>query len=169
MAETDKKASRPRPIVGTLGYILSEDRQSVLLVHRTFRKSDENLGKYNGVGGHLERGEDVMACMVREIKEETGLDVKEMTLRGTMAWANFGPNHDDWLGFIFVVTRYEGTPFAQNEEGTLTWHRIDELGTLPMWDGDRHFLPLVFDDDPRPFHGYMKYDGEPAVEWKFTR
>ena len=73
---------RHRPIVGTLGYILSPDRRRVLLVHRTYRETDENLGKYNGVGGHLERGEDVAACMVREIREETGLEVVSMRLRG---------------------------------------------------------------------------------------
>ena len=95
---------RHRPVVGTLGFILSPDRERVLMVHRTYRESDENLGKYNGVGGHLERGEDVAACMEREILEETGLRVRSMSLRGTVVWADFGPKKEDWLGFVFLVS-----------------------------------------------------------------
>ena len=60
------------PIIGTLGYILSPDRQRVLMVHRNARKDDEHLGKYNGLGGKLEADEDVMAGMIREIREEAG-------------------------------------------------------------------------------------------------
>ena len=154
-----------RPIVGTLGYILSPDRKSVLMVHRTFRADDQNLGKFNGVGGKLERDEDVASCMVREIKEETGLAVKSMRLRGTVAWADFGPRKEDWLGFVFVVDAFEGEPRARNEEGTLSWQRIDELGKLPMW----YFLPLVFDGDERQFHGYMRYEGDEPLDWRCSR
>lgn len=161
--------SRPRPIVGTLAYILSPDRKRVLLVHRTYRKTDENLGKYNGVGGHLERGEDVAACMVREIREETGLEVRSMRLRGTVVWADFGPNKEDWLGFVYLVEDFDGEPFGDNEEGSLSWEPLDRLGDLPMWKGDRLFLPMVFDDDPRPFHGFMRYDGDEPADWRFTR
>jgi 8-oxo-dGTP diphosphatase len=38
-----------------------------------------------------------------------------------------------------------------------------------MWEGDRYFLPLVFDNDPRPFHGYLPYDREHPVSWSCTR
>ena len=40
---------------------------------------------------------------------------------------------------------------------------------LPLWDGDRHFLPLVFDDDPRVFHGVMPYAGGRALSWSYCR
>lgn len=160
---------RHRPIASTLAYILSPDRKRVLLVHRTFRETDENLGKYNGVGGKLERNEDVAAGMMREIREETGLEVVSMRLRGTLAWADFGPHKEDWLAFVFVVDAFSGEPFAENEEGTLSWEPLDSIGSLPMWKGDRLFIPLVFDSDPRPFHGFMRYDGEDPVEWRYSR
>ena len=162
-------AERHRPVVGTLAYVLHPDGRRVLLVHRTYRESDENLGKYNGVGGHLEKGESVAACMVREIREETGLEVLSMRLRGTVCWADFGPSKADWLGFVFVVDSFRGEPFADNEEGTLSWEPIDRLGQLPMWKGDRLFLPLVFDGDPRPFHGYMRYEGDEPRDWTYSR
>ena len=162
-------AGRHRPIVGTLGFILSPDRERVLMVPRTYRRTDENLGKYNGVGGHLERGEDVGACMTREILEETGLRVRAMELRGTVVWEDFGPKKEDWLGFVFLVTAFDGEPFADNEEGTLSWQPLDALGSLPMWKGDRLFLPMVFDGDPRPFHAYMRYEGDEPADWRCTR
>lgn len=157
------------PIVATLGYVLSPDRSRVLLIHRNARPDDQHLGKYNGLGGKLERDEDVAAGMRREIHEEAGIDCTAMTLRGTLSWPGFGRQGEDWLGFIFLVTAFEGTPLAANPEGTLEWVDLDRLHTLPMWEGDRLFLPLVFDDDPRPFHGVMPYrDGRP-VSWRFSR
>lgn len=169
MTDENGKKGRPRPIVGTLAYILSPDRSKVLLVHRTYRESDENLGKWNGVGGHLERGEDVAACMTREIREETGLRVRSMSLRGTVVWEDFGPKKEDWLGFVFLVTAFEGEPFADNDEGSLSWQPVDSLDRLPMWKGDRLFLPMVFDEDPRPFHAYMRYEGDEPADWRCTR
>ncbi len=160
---------RHRPIASTLAYILSPDRSKTLLVHRTFREDDENLGKYNGIGGKLERDEDVMEGMRREIREETGLEATSLKLRGTVAWADFGPRKEDWLAFVFVVDAFKGEPFAENEEGTLSWEPVDRLGELPMWKGDRLFLPLVFDGDERPFHGFMRYESDEPVEWRFSR
>ena len=157
------------PIVATLGYVMSPDGQRVLMIHRNARKDDQHLGKYNGLGGKMEPGEDIADCMRREIREEAGIECLEMRLRGTLNWPGFGKNGEDWLGFIFVIDRYEGTPMESNPEGALEWVAVGELDTLPMWEGDRHFLPLVFDDDPRPFHGVMPYKDGRMVSWSFTR
>jgi 8-oxo-dGTP diphosphatase len=157
------------PIVGTLGYVLSADRTRVLLVHRNARASDPQLGKYNGLGGKMEPDEDVVECMRRELREEASIECTEMTLRGTINWTNFGPNGEDWLGFIFRIDAFEGQPPEANAEGSLAWHRLEDLSELPMWEGDRHFLPLVFDDDARAFHGYMPYEGDSPASWSFVR
>jgi 8-oxo-dGTP diphosphatase len=157
------------PIIGTLGYILSPDASQTLLVHRTCRENDHHLGKYNGLGGKMVAGEDVASCMHREIFEESGLSCTEMQLRGTVNWPNFGPKGENWLGFIFLITAFSGSPFPANKEGTLNWHAITDLHLLPMWPGDRHFLPLVFDKDPRPFHGHMPYEDGHPVSWHFQR
>jgi len=157
------------PIVGTLGYILSPDRKKTLLVHRNKRKDDQHLGKYNGLGGKMEPGEDVYQCLVREIREEAGIVCLETVLRGTINWTGFGPNGENWLGFIFRVDRFEGVPRSSNEEGDLDWVDVDRLLELPMWEGDRFFLPLVFDDDPRIFHGYMPYENARPLSWQYSR
>jgi len=62
----------------------------VLLVHRNRRPGDAHLGKYNGLGGKLEAGEDVVACLRREVREESGLECDELVLRGTISWPGFG-------------------------------------------------------------------------------
>jgi 8-oxo-dGTP diphosphatase len=92
-----------------------------------------------------------------------------MSLRGTLNWPGFGKHGEDWLGFIFVITRFEGTPMESNPEGALEWVPVEGLHDLPMWEGDRHFLPLVFDTDPRPFHGVMPYKDGRMVSWNFSR
>jgi len=157
------------PIVATLGYVLSPDHREVLMIHRNARADDQHLGKFNGLGGKMEPGEDIAACMRREILEEAGIACDTMRLRGTLNWPGFGKHGEDWLGFIFVIDRYSGTPLASNPEGTLEWVALDRLMELPMWEGDRHFLPLVFDADPRPFHGVMPYKDGRMQSWSFSR
>ena len=157
------------PILATLGYVLSPDRTRVLMIHRNARAGDHHLGKYNGLGGKLEANEDVIACMHREIMEEAGIDCVDMHLRGTISWPGFGKHGEDWFGFVFIVTRYTGTPLKHNAEGTLEWVDVEKILDLPLWEGDRHFLPLAFDDDPRAFHGVMPYRDGRMVSWAHTR
>lgn len=156
------------PELTTLGYVLSADGRRVLLVHRTAREHDEQLGKFNGLGGKVERGEDIAASMVREIREEAGIEVTSMRLRGTVSWPGF--NGRDVFGFVFLITGFDGTPYERNVEGELAWHDVTTVMELPMWDGDRHFVPLVFDDDVRQFHGVIPYDGGHSVDasWRVT-
>ena len=153
------------PILATLGYILSPDGRQVLLVHRNRRTDDPHFGKYNGLGGKLEPGEDVVACIRREIREEAGLECESLLLRGTISWPGFGKHGEDWFGFIFRIDRASGQPRADNPEGTLEWVDVDRLLDLPLWEGDRFFLPLVFERTEKQFHGVMPYrDGKP-VSW----
>lgn len=157
------------PILATLGYVLSSDRRRVLMIHRNARPDDLHAGKYNGLGGKLEASEDVAACMRREIREEAGIECLELSLRGTISWPGFGKQGEDWFGFVFLIPRYSGVPLERNPEGTLEWVDVGALHALPLWEGDRQFLPLVFDGDPRPFHGVMPYRDGRMVSWTCTR
>ena len=159
------------PICATLGYVLSPDRERVLLIHRNARPEDDALGKYNGLGGKMEPSEDIATCMKRELMEEAGLTVQAVELRGTVSWPGFGKNGEDWLGFLFLITDWSGEIPSSNAEGSLEWHPVRDLleGKLPTWEGDRYFLPLVFDGDSRPFHGVMPYSGGKPLSWAFSR
>lgn len=157
------------PILATLGYVVSPDRKKTLLVHRVAREEDQHCGKYNGLGGKMEQGESIYQCLCRELMEEAAIVCDDVLLRGTINWTGFGPAGEDWFGFIFRIDRYRGIPLESNNEGELLWHPIERLSELPMWEGDRYFLPLVFDDDPRVFHGYMPYRGNKPLGWTVTR
>lgn len=157
------------PILATLGYVLSEDRKKTLLVHRNSRENDSHFGKYNGLGGKMESGESIHDCICREIKEEAGIVCDQVVLRGTINWTGFGPAGEDWFGFIYRIDKFSGTPCESNEEGRLLWHEVDRLLELPMWEGDKYFLPLVFDNDPRIFHGYMPYADSKPLNWTYIR
>ncbi|MDR2870954.1 MAG: 8-oxo-dGTP diphosphatase [Xanthomonadaceae bacterium] len=157
------------PIVATLGYVLSSDLTRVLMIHRNARPQDQHLGKYNGLGGKLEADEDIVSGMRREIREEAGIECDALTLRGTISWPGFGKQGEDWLGFIFLVTAFSGQPRISNPEGTLEWVDRERIMELPMWEGDRLFLPLVFDDDSRTFHGVMPYRDGRMQSWRYSR
>ncbi len=170
--------ARFRPIVGTLAYLWDRDRDTVLLVRRDARPDDEHFGKVNGLGGKLEPDEHVIDGMRRELREEAAVEVRSLRLRGTVTWTGFGPSGADWLGFVFLVDGWDGEPPPSNHEGTLEWvprtRLLDACSVegddrLPMWAGDRHFVPLVFDDDPRAFHGTMPYDRDVPVSWTVER
>lgn len=157
-------------ILATLGYLLSSDRESVLMIRRDARPDDHHYGRYNGLGGKLEPGEDVVAGMRREIAEEAGVECRALELAGTISWPGFGRHGEAWFGFLFRIPAWEGTPLTSNGEGSLVWTDVADLlaGRVPMWEGDTHFLPLVFADRPRVFHGVMPWaDGRP-MRWSYT-
>jgi 8-oxo-dGTP diphosphatase len=154
----------------------------VLLVHRNARADDAHHGKFNGLGGKLEPGEDVVGCLRRELREEAGIEVVSFRLRGTVNWPGFGAAGEDWLGFVFLVDAFSGDPRARNAEGDLAWVPIARVlaacsadpaeqaaAALPMWEGDRHFVPLVFDGDPATFWGVMPYEGGRPLGWSVER
>jgi 8-oxo-dGTP diphosphatase len=156
------------PILATLGYVLSPDGRRVLLIHRNRRAEDPHFGKYNGLGGKLERDEDVIAGLRREVREEAGIECETVLLRGTISWPGFGRHGEDWFGFVFRIDRWSGSPRSDNAEGTLEWVEVERLLSLPLWEGDRFFLPLVFEQTDRQFHGVMPYqDGKP-VRWDYN-
>jgi len=157
------------PILATLGYLLSADGKKTLLVHRNKRAEDVHLGKYNGLGGKMKPDESIQQCLVREIREEAGVICRNLSLRGTINWKGFGRNGEDWFVFIYIINEFSGELLKENEEGELSWQPIDQLTTLPMWEGDKYFLSLVFDGDPRPFHGYMPYENGRPLSWDYTR
>src|SRR4030095_5349145 len=116
----------------------------------------------------LDPHEDIVAGLKREIREEAGIECEEVRLRGTISWHGFGKNGEDWFGFIFKINHYRGEPLAENPEGSLSWVAVKQILDLPLWEGDRYFLPLVFGDDPRQFHGVMPYENGRPLSWSYS-
>ena len=158
-----------QPILATLGYVLSPDGKQVLMIHRNKRPDDLHYGKYNGLGGRMEAGESVVDGMIREIREESGLIAERLALRGTISWPGFGKAGEAWFGFIFRVDGWSGVPHSGNHEGTLEWIDLVRVLSLPLWESDRLFLPMVFDRGPATFHGVMPYANGRMIGWSYQQ
>ncbi|MDR1806923.1 MAG: 8-oxo-dGTP diphosphatase [Propionibacteriaceae bacterium] len=158
------------PVLATLAYAVDRANNKVLLIFKDSKHGDTELTKYNGVGGKLEPGENVVAGMRREFTEETGLVATDYRLRGTVSWPGFGPDGESWFGFIFLVEGWTGDQLKYSVEGKLTWYDLDRLLSLdlPLWPGDRYFLPLVFDEQVEAFHGVLPYEHGEPVSWDVT-
>jgi 8-oxo-dGTP diphosphatase len=155
------------PILATLIYVLSEDKKSVLMIHRNKRKDDAHYGKYNGLGGKVERDEDLSSSMKRELLEEAGIVALEYRLKGTVNWPGFGKAGEDWFGFVFVVDKFEGNVLVDNHEGSLEWVLIEQVSGLNLWEGDLVFLDRVFDDQGF-FNACIVYDAGTVISYKMS-
>lgn len=144
--------------LATLCYI--RHRGKTLMVHRVKKANDVHEGKWNGLGGKFERGESPEECVIREVYEESGLRIRNPQMRGFLSFPNFA-NGEDWYAFVFVATEFEGD-LIESPEGILRWIPDDEILSLPLWEGDRIFLPWL--EQPLFFSGKFVYQNGQLIE-----
>jgi 8-oxo-dGTP diphosphatase len=126
-------------ILATLVYVKRPGQ--TLMLHRIKRAGDMHQGKWNGLGGKFEPGESPEACAIREVYEESGLTIHQPVLRGILTFPDFRSG-ENWYAFVFVAHTFSGT-LIDSAEGVLQWIDDDRLLTLPLWAGDRIFLPWL--------------------------
>lgn len=145
----------------TLCYIEKDGKYLVL--HRTKKAHDENGDKWIGVGGKFEEGESPEECVLREVKEETGLTMTEFAYRGLITFVS-----DEWgteYMHLFTCTAWTGE-LIDCDEGELVWLPKSELLKKKMWEGDRLFLNAL--DTRRDFFTLkLIYSGETLVSSKW--
>ncbi|HZW99861.1 MAG TPA: 8-oxo-dGTP diphosphatase [Trueperaceae bacterium] len=146
----------------TLAYVRSEGR--TLMLKRPIT-GHHQAGKYNGLGGKFEPGESPEECLRREVLEESGLVVESADLKGFITFPDFD-GADDWYVFVYVVTRFSGE-VASGPEGELEWVDDDVLADLPLWEGDRHFLPWL--SQAGIFSATFRYEGGRFVSYEVVR
>ena len=133
-----------KTVLTTICYIEKDGK--TLMLYRNKKKNDVHEGKYVGIGGKFEFGETPEECIIREIKEETGLTVNSLRYHGLISFPKFA-NDDNWYMFIFSCRDFEGeVPEDRLDdcpEGRLLWVDNDKVMDLNMWDGDRVFLEWV--------------------------
>ena len=95
-------------------------------------------------GGHIEDGESIVDGAVREVKEETGLDVKNLKSCGVINWAN-NKTCDRYLVFLFKTSDYSGGLIAECDEGRNFWITIDELRGTPSENQTPQYLPMFLE------------------------
>jgi 8-oxo-dGTP diphosphatase len=127
----------------TLCYI--EENGKYLMLHRTKKDNDENHDKWIGVGGHFEKGESPEDCLVREVKEETGLTLHSFDFRGIVTFVS-DENPAEYM-CLFTSKDFSGEMISCNE-GQLEWVDKSEVTNLNLWEGDKLFLELLTKDVP---------------------
>ena len=126
----------------TMIYLKRDD--SYLLLFRNKKKNDINAGKWIGVGGHVEKGETIDQCAIREVKEETGYDVHSLKCAGEVLFID---ENLKMMMYIYEVTDFSGEMIECNE-GDLKWIPIRDIDDYPMWEGDKAFLPKLINHEP---------------------
>lgn len=130
--------------LATLCYVLDKNKNTTLMIHRVKKENDYHRGKWNGLGGKFESGESPEECAIREIREESGLIVKSVTLKGFITFPMFD-EIEDWYVFLFTAEDFTGR-LIDSKEGNLKWIANEELTNINLWEGDKYFIPWLFSD-----------------------
>ncbi len=145
-------------INSTLGYL--EKDGCYLLLHRVKKENDVNRDKWIGIGGKLEDKESPEEGMLREAREETGLEILDLSYRGIVTFVS-----DRWeteYMHLFTATRFSGE-IRECDEGTLEWVPKEKMRSLNLWEGDLIFLELL--ERGAPFFSLkLVYEGETLAE-----
>ena len=110
------------------------------MIQEVKKDADENAGKWIGLGGHLEENESPEECVLREIREEAGLEVTDLRLRGIITFIL--PDWGNELTFLYTA-RTETEALPECAEGELKWIPLEDVLSLSLWEGDRVFIPLL--------------------------
>ena len=144
--------------LGTLVYL--QRNQQTLMLHRVKKEQDYHEGKWNGLGGKLEPGETPEECAIREVKEESGLDLVNPKLRGIITCPMFD-QVDDWYVYLFRGTTFTGD-LIDSPERNLDWIDDDNLLNLNLWEGDYIFLKWL--DQDRFFSAKFIYENKQLTD-----
>ena len=131
------------------------------MLHRTKKKKDVNKDKWIGVGGHAEGNETPQECLIREVKEETGLLLTSYKFRGLITFIS--DEYEAEMMCLFTADGYTGE-LITCDEGELEWVKKSDVPQLPTWEGDAQFLKLLLEDEKRFFAMKLRYEGQRLVE-----
>jgi 8-oxo-dGTP diphosphatase len=142
--------------LATLCYVHQNDK--TLMLHRIKKAGDIHAGKWNGLGGKLEPGESPEQCVIREVREESGLSIIAPQYHGLLVFANF--KMEDWYVWVFGADQFSGDLLSQDDslEGHLEWIADNQLTTLNLWPSDLLFLPWL--QMGKIFSARFQYDNE---------
>ena len=130
-----------------------------LMLHRVKKENDINRDKWIGVGGKFEPDESPDECLLREVREETGLTLRSWRYRGIVTFVNTKCASE--YMHLFTSDDYEGE-IKQCDEGVLEWIDRKKLYDLTLWEGDKIFLRLLESDEPF-FSLKLSYDGDELI------
>ena len=147
-------------ILSTLCYI--EQKDKYLMLHRVKKENDINRDKWIGVGGKFKENETPEECLLREVKEETGLTLIKYRYRGLLTFIY--ENMEAEYIYLFTATEYTGE-LTECDEGNLEWVDKAKVDSLPIWEGDRIFFELLNDEKVQFFSLKLRYIGDKLAEY----
>lgn len=146
-------------INSTICYIEKDGKY--LMLHRTKKEKDINKEKWIGVGGKFEDRESPEECIVREVKEETGLTINSYKLRCIVTYISTGWETE--YMYVFTSDDFSGELIECNE-GDLEWVDKNKIFDLNIWEGDKIFLDKIQKDDTF-FTMKFEYDGDKLLKY----
>lgn len=149
------------PIFSTTLCYLERDN-AYLMLHRVKKQDDYNHDKWVGVGGKFERFESPEECLVREVREETGLTLTRYRARGLLTFVM--GNMTEFI-HLFTADGWEGEMLRDDacREGVLEWVPKEKVDRLLIWEGDKIFFRLLKEEHPY-FSLKLVYDGDTLTE-----
>lgn len=145
-------------ILATLCYV--KHNGCTLMVHRNKKANDIHEGKWNGLGGKFEAGESPEECVIREVREESGLAIRDPKLCGLLMFPKFKGN--DWYVFVFTARAFTGD-LIDSPEGRLEWIADQDVPALNLWESDHIFMPWIARGDF--FSAKFDYTGERLTKY----
>ena len=126
------------------GVYLLRDNQVLFLVRQKKNDDSHIQGIYMPIGGHVELGEGICECAIREVEEESGIKVKSLDLKGVVYIRGQASGQSDTVMFVFTSRDFEGEPVDGNE-GTFEWVDRTDFDRINLYEGDREYFKLLFD------------------------
>ncbi|MEK5233246.1 8-oxo-dGTP diphosphatase [Lysinibacillus sp. FSL K6-0232] len=131
-----------------------QDGDKILLLNRPVERG---FPGYIGAGGKVDFPESLTEAAIREVKEETGLMVKDLVYKGLDEYVDPKKNYR-YMVFNYLATSFEGTLLKNPPEGELVWVPLNEAYNLPMQPWFKRRLPLFFEEGT--FEIYEVWDKE---------
>lgn len=147
-------------VLATLCYVKKNNK--TLMIHRTKKLNDMHEGKWNGLGGKFEQGESPEDCVIREIKEESGLDIINPRLVGFLTFPKFDKQERDWYVFVYIAEKSTGE-LIESPEGDLEWIDDDKIFQLNLWESDYKFIKWI--NEKKFFSAKFVFKGEKVIDY----
>ncbi len=149
------------PLITTHCYLEKNGRY--LMLHRVSKKEDVNAGKWIGVGGKFEPGEAPEECIKREVKEETGFDMKSCRYKGVLTFI-YDNKPAEYI-FTYTSSDFSGDDsiIPECDEGVFCWVKKEELLGLELWEGDRFMIDYLLKERKEPYSLKLVYDADDVL------